>query len=331
MRGACAKWSASACHSRGVPPIGSRLPPENAAPASRPLASRTPSRAPPKRRRVDGGQRSQPRADDGVHEGVGIDQPHDVAAIAVVQDLDGQCRAAQRRTHPVDGSRVGGARHTRRDVLRPARPAPLACEGPRRRPVRRAADRGRSGPGRGPVAGPFQPGVPQGVRRTAARLSADAPPGARGDVAPHHRPTRRRHLHGRRADAAWARSRPRSPGCSEVAGRLPGVVPAGRGVRDRAGLRRAGVRPSATPHVSRRRSHRAVHNVVGVKRTRTRRNRHDQGRQHAGVGARPGRRPRLLHQQARHGGPVGRHDARDGRLPLAGRRLPRARTTSRSC
>ena len=72
------------------------------------------------------------------------------------------------------------------DDARPAGATPPAREGPRRRPLPRAARRLRPGTGGAPLAGALQPRVPQGLRRVAAPVPPHQAPGAcRGAASPH--------------------------------------------------------------------------------------------------------------------------------------------------
>ena len=106
--------------------------------------------------------------------------------------------------------------------------------------------------GRAALAGPLQPRVPPRVRRDAAPVPADAPPGARcGAAAPNRslggrdlpdgRPAQRRVVH----DQLRAALR-------HVPDPLPRRLPAGRAPGDDPHLRHPGAGPSAVQHVSRR-------------------------------------------------------------------------------
>ena len=137
--------------------------------------------------------------------------------------------------------------------FRSARPAPAAREGPRRRPLLRAARRRRPGPRRRPLARALQPRVPPRVRRVAARVPADPPARAGGRAAAHHRPLGRRHLLlGRAAERRLVHDELHA---APTASRRPPTARRSRRPPQHALVPACVVRayaPSATPHVSRR-------------------------------------------------------------------------------
>ena len=110
---------------------------------------------------------------------------------------------------------------------------------------------------------------------------------------------------------------------------VPRIVPAGVTVCVDPGMRAACARPSATPHVSRRRRSGAA--LASAPVDSSRKGNHDQDCFRRSVGARPGRGARLLHRKARLGAPCRRHPARAGELSLADRRPARISPMSPCC
>src|SRR5256714_5416107 len=142
------------------------------------------------------------------------------------------------------------------DELRPACTPSASRERRRRRALRRAARRRRAGGGGRALASAFQPRVPANIRRVAPRIPADPPPRARGGAASLDRSHRGRHLL-----FGWPEKRrffhdQLYPHLRQVTDRLPRGVSARVAARPDSDLRPARLRPSATPHVSRRHGHR---------------------------------------------------------------------------
>ena len=142
------------------------------------------------------------------------------------------------------------------------------------------------------------------LRRVPARLPADPPARAGGGAAAHHRPLGRRHLPLGRPARASAPSRPASSAPSAHP-RPPTatLIPAGRRARPRPRLRGPRLRPSPTPHVSRRQAAPPRPSIAATV-TSTQGENDDQDRKRTALGPRPGRGARLLHREGRHGGPV---------------------------
>ena len=161
-------------------------------------------------------------------------------------------------------------------------------------------------------------------RRTLRRVTAPLPPhpaaGARRRAPAQHRSTGHRHLlRGRSHQRRFVHHELRTHLRHEPR-RVPRDVPAGPAPHPHPGLRGAGLRPPAEPHVSRSRAPARVRSVIGTHSTTRRTD--DQDRQRPVLGARPGRGTRLLHADARLGGPLRRDDG-GVELPLARRRSGR--------
>ena len=143
------------------------------------------------------------------------------------------------------------ARYSPHDRRPGALPRPR--QGPRRRPLLRAAHGRRHGPRRPLVARPLQPRVPRRVRRVAAPVPAHPPARARRLPAAQHRSHGHRHLLHGRAQQRRLVHHQLSPHVRDDAHAVPRLVPARRLPGARPALRRQGLRPPAEPHVSRRR------------------------------------------------------------------------------
>ena len=147
-------------------------------------------------------------------------------------DACGGAVAGSRRLGAVDRRRGSDGRPPARDTrAMAATPRPLATScAPRTSPTRATPSRSTSTiwRRRRPLARALQPRVPPRVRRVAARLPADAPAGAGGRAAAHHRPLGGGDLLlGRPAEPRLVHHQLHAD-LRRVADRLPRRVPAGR-------------------------------------------------------------------------------------------------------